>query len=134
MDYKKYEDMAYGNPRGKKWLAGIHSPEIWPRWVKEVEGRSDPRLLKLMDLEEHAERIITEAVWYLGFVKRLNDREVKRCAWRLRRPPDRGDGGEEEKLPPRIWSGMLSRMPWEFLWLDDFLEYWVRPLVGPDAR
>lgn len=130
MDYKKYEDMAYSNPRGKKWLAAIHSPEIWPRWVKEVEGRADPRLLKLMDVEDHAERIITEAVWYLGFVKRLNAREVKRCAWRLRRPPDRGDGVDVEKLPPRIWSGMLHRIPWEFLWLDDFLEYWVRPLVG----
>ena len=129
MDYKKYEDMAYGNPRGKKWLEILHSPEIWPRWVKEVEGHADKRLLKLMSAEEHATRIITEAVWYLGFVQRLNDRELKRCALRLRRPPDRGDGVDEERITPRIWSGWLNRIPWEFIWLDDFLEYWVRPLV-----
>jgi hypothetical protein len=130
MDYKKYEDMAYSNPRGKKWLEALHSPEIWSRWVKDVSERSRPELIQIMGAEAHADRIVTTAIWHLGFAKDLSQgNTLLRCARRLRRPPDRGDGVIKGGGSIGEGYGMYNRIPREIMWLDDFLEYWVRPLV-----
>ena len=131
MDYKKYEDMAYNNPQGKKWLETLHSPEIWPRWVKDVSERSRPELIQVIGAETHADRIVTIAIWHLGYAKDLpKGSTLLRCARRLRRPPDRGVGVVEGGGSLGNGYGIYNRIPREIMWLDDFLEYWVRPLVG----
>ena len=125
MDTTKYVNMVYNNSEGKKWWRVLQRPDIWAKWDKKVQSHAHKTQLK-----DYAQRILIEALWHFGYAQDYTDvRAMARCARRLRQPPETG-AGELKTGVYRCERDLAVRsIPWELQELDDFLEYYVRPLV-----
>lgn len=129
MYFSKYQDMAYLNSQGRKWLHEFFQPEMYNKYLKHVEQH-----LKEYYSEEYARNIFFSAVFNLGYIGRKNcsGKDIAQIARRLRRiePPDRGAGVKNSGSPKKLVHPF--GWPWEYVVLDEFLECNVRPLVGDD--
>lgn len=117
METSKYQDMAYRNSLGKKWLETLKRPDIWNKWETKVRNRG-----KRPQDETYAHRILVEAIWIFGYTKK----PTAFAAYRLRRP---GEGGFKKRFNKGTADFLSSRNLWEFQELDDFLERYVRPIM-----
>ena len=117
VDFQKYKDIAYLNDTGKAWLRMIYRSDIWNEWgaicaclcidnrayLRKRGDASNPRWLP----KDIAKRVFIEAVWYFGFV---GDKDVR-------------------LLLEQTKGGGVSEMAREFMYLDQWLEVRVRPML-----
>ena len=119
VDFQKYRDIAYLNDTGRAWLRTIYRSDIWNEWeaicaclcidnrayLRKRGDASNPRWLP----KDTAKRVFIEAIWYFGFVGVKNVRPLLDTA--------KGGGGVSERAR-------------EFMYLDQWLEVRVRPMLS----
>ena len=117
VDFQKYRDIAYLNDTGRAWLRTIYRRDIWNEWeaicaclcidnrayLRKRGDASNPRWLP----RGIAKRVFIEAVWYFGFMGVKNVRPLL----------DTAKGGG------------ISERAREFMYLDQWLEVRVRPIL-----
>ena len=120
VDFQKYRDIAYQNDTGRAWLRAIYRSDIWNEWgaicaclcvdnrayLTKRGGAPNAQWLP----KDTAKRIFIEAIWYFGFMGIKNVRPLVNSA-------GRGDGGVSERAR-------------EFMYLDQWLEVRVRPMLS----
>ena len=118
VDFQKYRDIAYLNDPGRAWLRMIYRSDIWNEWeaicaclcidnrayLRKRGDASNPRWLP----KDIAKRIFIEAIWYFGFMGVKNVRPL---------------------LDPAKGGGVSERAR-EFMYLDQWLEVRVRPMLS----
>jgi hypothetical protein len=121
MDTQKYTDMAYLNPTGIRWIGALAKDGVWEKFVHRM-GLFIPEKVAY-DPHVYARKILIAAIWHIGFANDLGcEREMKRCAKSLHTV------NKNEGAAWRIWYDAY-RFPYEFIELDNFLEYVVRDQV-----
>lgn len=119
VDFQKYRDIAYLNDTGRAWLRKIYRNDIWNEWeaicaclcvdnrayLTKRGGAPNKEWLP----KDTAKRIFIEAIWYFGFMGIKNVRPLTGRA-------KGADGGVSERAR-------------EFMYLDQWLEVRVRPML-----
>ena len=118
VDFQKYRDIAYLNDTGRAWLRKIYRSDIWNEWeaicaclcvdkrayLTKRGGAPNAEWLP----KDTAKRVFIEAVWYFGFMGVRNVRPLI----------DTAKGGG------------VSERAREFMYLDQWLEVRVRPMLS----
>jgi hypothetical protein len=137
MRRQKYIDMAYSNPKGQEWLRTLHRTDFWNQWCTLVKNASPKRWYPdISGQRTRAEKIVVAAIWHFGFANDSPRSEaVRRTCGRLRNPPDKGGGVDLYGTSQNAMDYRTFGMPREFWWLEEFLEYTIRPhLDSSDKR
>ena len=117
VDLQKYRDIAYLNDPGRAWLRMIYRSDIWNEWEAicaclcvdnraYLTKRGDASNLRWLP-KDIAKRVFIEAIWYFGFMGVKNVRPL---------------------LDPAKGGGVSERAR-EFMYLDQWLEVRVRPML-----
>ena len=117
IDFQKYRDIAYLNDTGRAWLRNIYRKDIWNEWEAicaclcvdnraYLRRRGDASNARWLP-KDTAKRVFIEAIWYFGFMGVKNVRPLLDTAK----------------------SGGVSERAREFMYLDQWLEVRVRPML-----
>ena len=132
MNTQKYTNMAYRNPEGRRWLQTLHSPKLWNRWKTLLyNDPHTPNEFPIGALETYAHLIVTEALWYLGVSGRTSKFPRQNLA-EVAQAREKGGGGNFTGVLSAQETTRTSPIPWEFVALDNFLEYIVRPIIAEE--
>lgn len=125
MKVKKYEDMAYTNPRGMEWINTMYLDDVWSRWCKKVLNHSKATW---QEDPNRPEKILCAAIWHWGYAHdNIKSPAVQRTAWRLRHPREEGAGAFKGGFRKLSQNSVMGNLPLEFYLLEEFLENVVRP-------
>lgn len=119
VDFQKYRDIAYLNDIGRAWLRTIYRKDIWDEWEAicaclcinnraYLRKRGDASKTRWLP-RDTAKRVFIEAIWYFGF---MGTKDVRP----LIEPTKGMDGG-------------VSKRAREFMYLDQWLEVRIRPML-----